>query len=315
MVTFAAPEIWDEIIDYFARDRRTLIQTSLTCRMWLPRSRKHLFDKINLVSEHGQRRFEALVSASSSSIAASPSASLSITPAVQYVHHLELHLPLSTTSTRQRDLSNQHEETEVDDTLQQLISILRPLINLKSLSLWAEHYPQSMRRYEFPANKCGHILSNLETLWLFYSTFHSPDTVTSLLTAFPRLTRLELFQPEDAMNCILPVSPLMSDDLQSSDTVQIAPIKELNLDNVPGSVGTIIAEILGGTPSALSLSVLYIDIPNEQMGSKTPLSDLCVACGPSLEELHIRVAGLEISTYRGPDTLEGFEHGRVPTQY
>lgn len=286
---YVAQEIWDATIDQLADDHKALKQTSLTCRSWHPRSRKHLFHKILVEEDPARRRYEKLVKASAKLAeisAREDSKSLSpLLPAVHYAHTLRIVFPLWQKFDDEQNgpLRPLHPED--------LLSLLRPLLNLHELNIGEVGTVPStfIETYEFAWNPSyGCVLKNLRELNISIPNFVSVAALRSIFTAFPSLNVLYIQLAESDPR--IPATLLRQGRMEN--VTQVSPIEEFRMRLTPGDTWTAIARVLLKSPSAFRLRVLGLDIPNAQMGRNSPISDLCRAYSASLETLKIDVANI-----------------------
>lgn len=305
-------EIWDATIDELADDPDVLRETSLTCRSWHSRSRKHLFYTIHIFNDASRRRYETIVEASTklAHICARRQDKLfPLTPAVQYVRRLNLMLPNESVSENTIWRKNDDRATP-----QRLLALLQPLPNLVELGMFecSGRLPRSYQffvdAYQFPWNTCySDVLGKLRKLELDCPKF-VPATLRSIFTALPSLIALEI------RNCVLaiedPTSPglrtidgsrIVDEHGSSEDMDEIAPVEELDISESYTSVATwsVIAQILLQNPArALHLRILsiHIRVPagKAKISRNSPINDICRACPTSLEKFAVHVENLDL---------------------
>lgn len=189
---------------------------------------------------------------------------------------------------------------------QQLITLLQPLPNLQELALSSNlNFPSTyIERCRFTWDvSYGNLLRNLRELDLWMPVFISPGAVRQNLTTCPSLISLCIAEADYKPKHTIMTAPshAQSDHVgNATDVPGISSIQRLKFIHTPVSASSIIAApFLQSPPSNLRVRELTIDLPNDQMGYQSPLSDLCKACSTSLEQLKISMIVLgEIASSR-----------------
>lgn len=290
VVRYIPQEIWDATIDELANDPVSLKETSLTCRSWHSRSRKHLFRQILIDDEPTHRRYEKLIEASTklAEIAIwSVDKLFPLLPAVHSVRTLNIVLPLQSLGSP----TNRGQQAQIPQ--QQLITLIQPLPNLHELVLSSNFdFPSiyiESSRFPWDVSYCN-VLRNLRKLELWTPVFISPSAVRQILTTCPSLIDLHIaeadYKPKD-----MKASPHAQSSNHAGTGVVvpgISAIQRLKITHTPVSAWSIVAgPFLQSAPSSLRVRELTVDIPNDQMGYYSRISDLCKACSTSLEQLEI----------------------------
>ncbi|KAH9949741.1 hypothetical protein B0H21DRAFT_786449, partial [Amylocystis lapponica] len=184
---FVPPEICDRTIDFLWNDPAALMSCSLTCTLWLPRSRYHLFRArpVKLYNPSGYKRLEAILRRSTEAS----------TGLAHYIHHLDIYA--GNPSLVGSDIT----WLKLVDPATPLSRLFASLTSVRRLTLWGccrvrdgswKHVPADVYDPLFRFISQPAFASTLTTLCLGATTFASIHDFLRLLSAFPRLSCLDL---------------------------------------------------------------------------------------------------------------------------
>jgi hypothetical protein len=174
-------ELIDYIVDYLSDEPRALINCAMASRLFIPRSRRHLYGAIHLDQRSDVRAFFALLD----------SPSCSITP---FVHHL--------------DIQDAPDELLTSKWVTEYLPRFKPFVAVKSLRL------QNLRWDPFIWDQLISTFRQIRELEMSHVEFEFFHQIAVVLCAFPALERVGLYQSQGIHPSLpLPLGPQISSDL------------------------------------------------------------------------------------------------------
>lgn len=246
-------ELSDNIIDCLSNDRRTLTQTSLVCRVWLPRSRKYLFEIVTFNNPESWKPFSAAMAA------LAPTQSL--VSCAAYVSHMVVgNIPANPT------------RSAMDLAL---------LCNVHTITLNGASTAEEWIHCEQLRSQCN---KSVHTLILSNFNISRSDRLLVLLKNYPYVRSLCIGDPERNGHGLKPLDVSALCDSMTQDS---SAIRELNLSRCSFDVVSRITEILLEPQFTTQLQTLHLPLGAAVVKPSTPINSLCIASASTLENLHL----------------------------
>ena len=241
------PEIYDLVIDNLSNDYRSLKQVALTCRSWLPRSRKYLFESVALVSMANWNHFASCV--------AWNSPRRPLTPCSDYVKCINLSRPMS---------------------YERYASLLPLLKNVEVLFISGDTI------LDFVDNQILRDCFTRSVTTLHLKSANLPDTETLrlFLAGFSQLRSLNMV----LISCDIPSSTSLPREPTPSTHNSIS-VEQLDIQECSSEVESSIARWLVKS-SLCEVHVPFYGRDSYMIPSKIPMG-LCHAAGAALREMHL----------------------------
>lgn len=278
MAPILPPELCDGIIDCLFDDRRSLKQTALTCRSWLPRSRKHLFESVKLMNDAESWKHFA-------DCAGRPDSARPLVPCTQYVRHLTLFRSWPMFA---------------EDIFSPVLSMLHNVYNLTLIGHAVNEFARNQKY-------CDYLAKSVTTLHLDHAFLSSPDLLRSLLTKFTNLRVLSLDMIVWPNTESLSVLQLQNGS--STSTQDSVSVEHLDLCRCRPWIVSAISQCILNAPFMTRLRTLHVAL--DSLADETlpkPISDLCRVSGTSFQELHVHWLQDQKITHGQFSACEPFEN-------